>query len=113
MHGGAGEQCPSASEAMTNTILLIHRGRILAEGNISHIRELIDEHPHKVYLRCNKPRLLGSICVEFEYVASVEFESMEKARQFYDSPAYEAIRGLRLSSAYTEWVFVDGLSAGM
>ena len=64
-------------EAMTNTILLIHRGRILAEGNISHIRELIDEHPHKVYLRCDKPRLLGSICVGFEYVASVEFESMD------------------------------------
>jgi uncharacterized protein (DUF1330 family) len=40
----------------------------------------------------------------------VEFESMEKAKQFYDSPAYEAIKGLRQSSAYTEWVFVDGLS---
>ena len=64
-------------EAMTDTILLIHHGRILAEGNISHIRELIDEHPHKVYLRCDKPRILASICVGFEDVASVEFESME------------------------------------
>ncbi len=41
----------------------------------------------------------------------VEFESMQKARQFYNSPEYEAIKGLRLSSAYTEWVFVDGISA--
>ena len=40
----------------------------------------------------------------------VEFESMEKAKQFYNSPAYEAIKELRHSSAYTEWVFVDGLS---
>jgi ABC-2 type transport system ATP-binding protein len=64
-------------EAMTDTILLIHHGRILAEGNISDIRELIDEHPHKVYLRCDKPRLLASVCVGFESVASVEFESTE------------------------------------
>jgi uncharacterized protein (DUF1330 family) len=40
----------------------------------------------------------------------VEFESMQKARQFYNSPEYKAIIDLRQSSAYTEWVFVDGLS---
>jgi uncharacterized protein (DUF1330 family) len=41
----------------------------------------------------------------------VEFESMQKAREFYNSPEYKAIINLRQSSAYTEWVFVDGLSA--
>jgi uncharacterized protein (DUF1330 family) len=41
----------------------------------------------------------------------VEFESMQKAKQFYNSPEYKAIIDLRQSSAYTEWVFVDGLSA--
>jgi len=40
----------------------------------------------------------------------VEFESMQKAKQFYNSPEYQAIIHLRQSSAYTEWVFVDGLS---
>jgi uncharacterized protein (DUF1330 family) len=40
----------------------------------------------------------------------VEFESMQKAKQFYNSPQYKAIIDLRQSSAYTEWVFVDGLS---
>ncbi len=40
----------------------------------------------------------------------VEFESMQKAKQFYNSPEYKAIKDLRQSSAYTEWVFVDGLS---
>ncbi|MHC4244442.1 MAG: DUF1330 domain-containing protein [Planctomycetota bacterium] len=43
----------------------------------------------------------------------VEFESMQKAKQFYNSPEYTAIKDLRQSSAYTEWVFVDGLSAEM
>jgi uncharacterized protein (DUF1330 family) len=40
----------------------------------------------------------------------VEFESMQKAKQFYNSPEYKAIIDLRQSSVYTEWVFVDGLS---
>jgi uncharacterized protein (DUF1330 family) len=42
----------------------------------------------------------------------VEFESMQKAKQFYNSSQYNAIKGLRQSSAYTEWVFVDGLDSG-
>ena len=59
-------------EAMTNSILLINNGRILAEGNVHEIRELIDEHPHNVYIRCSKPRLLASILVSYEDVASVK-----------------------------------------
>lgn len=43
----------------------------------------------------------------------VEFESMQKARQFYDSPEYTAVKKTRQDSAYTEWVFVDGLSVEM
>ncbi len=38
----------------------------------------------------------------------VKFESMQKAKQFYNSPHYRAIIGLRQGSAYTEWVFVEG-----
>ena len=36
-------------ESMTANILLINNGRILAEGDVHHIRDLIDEHPHTVY----------------------------------------------------------------
>ena len=43
----------------------------------------------------------------------VEFESMQKAKQFYDSPEYEEVKKLRQSSAYTDWVFVEGLSTEM
>ena len=60
-------------EAMTETILLIHQGRILAEGTISDIRELIDEHPHKVYLSADNPRRLAQICMPFEDILSVTF----------------------------------------
>src|SRR4029077_18755371 len=35
-------------ESMTSNILLINNGRILAEGNVHQIRDLLDEHPHTV-----------------------------------------------------------------
>ena len=38
-------------ESMTSNILLINQGRILAEGNVHQIRDLIDEHPHTVHIQ--------------------------------------------------------------
>ena len=46
-------------ESMTSNILLINNGRILAEGNVHQIRDLIDEHPHTVYIRADDPRALA------------------------------------------------------
>ena len=41
-------------ESMTSNILLINQGRILAEGNVHQIRDLIDEHPHTVYIKADQ-----------------------------------------------------------
>jgi ABC-2 type transport system ATP-binding protein len=62
-------------EAMTSTILLINNGRILAEGDVHHIRELIDEHPHTVSVRAENPRALAREFLAFEHVLSLKFES--------------------------------------
>jgi ABC-2 type transport system ATP-binding protein len=43
-------------ESMTSNILLINNGRILAEGNVHQIRDLIDTHPHTVFVRAEQPR---------------------------------------------------------
>ena len=61
-------------EAMTATILLMHNGRILAEGNIHTIRGLIDEHPHKVRIRAADPRRLARGLIAHDDVSSVQFE---------------------------------------
>ena len=52
-------------EAMTSNILLINQGRILAEGDVHQIRDLIDEHPHTVHIRAEQPRALARefLCV--------------------------------------------------
>ena len=43
-------------ESMTSNILLINNGRILAEGNVHQIRDLIDTHPHTVFIRAERSR---------------------------------------------------------
>jgi ABC-2 type transport system ATP-binding protein len=61
-------------EAMTSTILLINNGRILAEGDVHQIRELIDEHPHTVSLRAERPRALARDLLDLPDVHSVRFD---------------------------------------
>ena len=61
-------------ESMTTNILLINNGRILAEGNVHQIRELIDGHPHTVYIRAEDPRGLAREFLSRADVISLRFE---------------------------------------
>ena len=61
-------------EALTSDILLMHHGRVLAEGNVHQIRDLIDEHPHTVCMRTRHPRILARELVDREDVRSVRFD---------------------------------------
>jgi ABC-2 type transport system ATP-binding protein len=61
-------------ESMTANVLLINNGRILAEGNVHQIRDLIDEHPHSVYIRAADPRRLARDFLEHADVISLRFE---------------------------------------
>jgi ABC-2 type transport system ATP-binding protein len=62
-------------ESMTSNILLINNGRILAEGNVHQIRDLIDTHPHTVYVRGADPRALARRFLAEDDVLSLKFES--------------------------------------
>jgi ABC-2 type transport system ATP-binding protein len=61
-------------ESMTSNILLINNGRILAEGNVHAIRDLIDTHPHTVYVRGADPRALARRFLAEDDVLSMRFE---------------------------------------
>jgi ABC-2 type transport system ATP-binding protein len=61
-------------EAMTSSILLINNGRILAEGDVHQIRELIDEHPHTVYVKGEDPRRLARAFLAEDDVIGLKFE---------------------------------------
>jgi ABC-2 type transport system ATP-binding protein len=61
-------------ESMTANILLINRGRILAEGDVHQIRALIDEHPHTVYIRAEAIRALAREFLTDNHLLSLKFE---------------------------------------
>ncbi|HTM34417.1 MAG TPA: ABC transporter ATP-binding protein [Vicinamibacterales bacterium] len=61
-------------EAMTSNILLINNGRIVAEGNVHQIRDLIDTHPHTVYVRGSDPRALARRFLADDDVLSLKLE---------------------------------------
>jgi ABC-2 type transport system ATP-binding protein len=61
-------------EALTQQIVLVHRGRVLAEGNVYKIRELIDRHPHRVRVECDKPRELAARVLGEDHVVRVQFD---------------------------------------
>jgi ABC-2 type transport system ATP-binding protein len=46
-------------EAMTANIVLMHNGRVVAEGDVHQIRGLIDEHPHRVWIRAQDPQAVA------------------------------------------------------
>ncbi len=62
-------------ESMTSNILLINNGRIVAEGNVHQIRDLIDEHPHTVFIRAEDPRAVARTLLGDDGVISLRFEA--------------------------------------
>ncbi len=61
-------------EEMTDTILLINHGSLLAEGNIYEIRRLIDSHPLQVSIMCDNVNILTAKLLEYDDVKSVQFD---------------------------------------
>ena len=60
-------------EAMTRRIVLVHKGRVLAEGEVGEIRALLDAHPHTVAVRARAVRRLARELVALPHVRSLHF----------------------------------------
>ncbi|MCB9666806.1 MAG: ABC transporter ATP-binding protein [Myxococcales bacterium] len=62
-------------ENLTDRVLLLVKGQLIAEGNIQDIRLLLDEYPHKIHIRCAKPRALARMLAEATSIAAISFPS--------------------------------------
>ena len=49
------------------------REAAIARGDVREIRDLLDEHPHTVTLRCRNPRALAEAVVKAPHVLSLTF----------------------------------------
>jgi ABC-2 type transport system ATP-binding protein len=78
-------------QALTQNIVLLHRGRLVAEGNVRQIRDLIDRHPHRIVLVCDDYRALAAQVVAWDDVEGVKVVSRDGA------PTPEAVRAERIA----------------
>ncbi|MEC8914594.1 MAG: ABC transporter ATP-binding protein [Candidatus Thermoplasmatota archaeon] len=60
-------------ERITEQIVILHNGRLLALGNLHAIRALLDKHPHRILLTCDDPRSLASQFISEGPVYGVRF----------------------------------------
>jgi ABC-2 type transport system ATP-binding protein len=61
-------------EALTQEIVVIYRGQVLAEGNVHVIRQLIDRHPHRIRVECDQPRAIAAALAREDHVARLSFD---------------------------------------
>lgn len=60
-------------ERVTDSVVLLHGGSVLAQGHVREIRELIDEHPHAVTVESVNPHAVADAFVEDSTTLGIEF----------------------------------------
>jgi ABC-2 type transport system ATP-binding protein len=92
-------------EALTTDIVVIYRGQVLAEGNIYEIRNLIDAHPHRVRVECDRPRELAAQLAVADHVTRISIdqaacivETRDPDRCYDDLAAAVLDRGIAVAS---------------
>jgi len=68
----------SEIERITEQIVILHNGRLLALGNLHAIRELLDHVPHRILLRTADPRKLGRAFLPHTDVYGVRFPNPDE-----------------------------------
>jgi ABC-2 type transport system ATP-binding protein len=58
-------------QSLTQNIVLLNHGRLVAQGHVRQIRDLIDNHPHHIVLVCNEYRKLAGRLLAWEDVEGV------------------------------------------
>ncbi len=60
-------------ERITEQIVILHNGRLLALGNLHAIRGLLDKHPHRILLETESPRDLAKELITRKPIYGVRF----------------------------------------
>jgi ABC-2 type transport system ATP-binding protein len=101
----------SEVQALTPNIVLLNRGRLVADGHVRQIRDLIDKHPHHIRLVCDEYRRLAARMVGWDDVEGVRVMADERALMvetrnpdtFYSRlPALSLEDGLAIKAVYSD-----------
>ncbi|MGC4046058.1 MAG: ABC transporter ATP-binding protein [Armatimonas sp.] len=91
-------------EQITDQILVIYRGRVLAEGDIHSLRELIAEHPHHIRVQVDRPRPLAAALIGLPSVLGARVLSDQsrliEVETSQPGAFYDALSEIVLSDGY-------------
>jgi ABC-2 type transport system ATP-binding protein len=62
-------------QAMTSNVVLLNRGRLVAQGHVRDIRNLIDKYPHRIVLVSSDNRALAAKLVHYDDVEGVKIRT--------------------------------------
>ena len=62
-------------DMMSDSVVLIHNGYIVAEGDVHGVRDEIDEHPIQILIRCDRPQELASRLFEHEHTVEARIHN--------------------------------------
>ncbi len=93
-------------QSLTQEIVLIHRGRLLAQGSVGDVRRLLSRHPRRVRLTVREPRRLAEAFLRFDHVGAIRFhdddgldvETRDVETFFKDLPALATELGVGIKS---------------
>jgi ABC-2 type transport system ATP-binding protein len=66
-------------QSLTPHIILLNHGRLVAEGHVRQIRDLIDKYPHRIVLVCDNYRPLAARLVAWEDVEGLKIKPKERS----------------------------------
>jgi ABC-2 type transport system ATP-binding protein len=59
-------------DLLSDRVILVHHGYVVAEGAISGVRDEIEEHPVQVLVRCDRPSLVASRIFELDSAVEIK-----------------------------------------
>jgi ABC-2 type transport system ATP-binding protein len=93
-------------DVISDQVILLSNGYVVAEGKIHSVRSEIQEHPTQILIRCNQPRELAAKMLEYPHTIEVSIHNDERglllktrdADRFYLAMNEIALSGIDIES---------------
>ena len=93
-------------DAISDQVVLLSNGYVVAEGEIHDVRDEIREHPAQILIRCDRPRDLAAKVMSSEHTLEVRIHNDERgllvktrdADRFYLMLNHIALNGIEIES---------------
>ena len=92
-------------ERITEQIIILHNGRLLALGNSHAIREMLDQHPHKISIMCENPKALAKDVIDISEVRGLSIPSENNLiiETQHFGVVHEKLPGIIVSNSHNVW----------